>query len=320
MSSACDLGGGSDEPAFPTGAPVHLVDTNVGPSRPLPSGGTIELFFDRLLLPSTLTRQTFVLADLAGNGATPLVLYDPVARAVTLVPVAPLDPCQSYRVYFVQPGDAADTNGLRAIDGAPLAPSTPEFLEFPVQGTCAVGGDAGSDAGLTPPGTPTTLPAIDFCSEVLPVLRGACATCHGGAAPPAGLALSDDRAILATAINRVAQGANQGPRAVAQPPTSHFGLDMPIIDRGSGQDTGAPGDSWLVYKLLLTVPPSTPLAHNLHSRPWKPLADGERATLAQYVTGLGMPYPPYPALSLDELETLSFWIAQGAPLAACTGG
>jgi hypothetical protein len=221
--------------------PVRLVGQNVGPSRSIASGAPIELFFDRLLLPLSVTRQSLVLTDAVGNGLSPTIAYDPVARAVTITPMAPLDPCQSYKVFLVVPGDAADLNGLRAIDGAVLDPSTPPSIEFAVSGNCA--GDGGPGA----PGRMLAAPSIDFCGAITPIFQSKCAgpTCHGGALPSAGLRLDSSQAIADTMINQVAHGSNTGPRAQAAPPSELFGIDMPIVDPGS------PGDSWLVYKLLL---------------------------------------------------------------------
>jgi hypothetical protein len=131
-------------------------------------------------------------------------------------------------------------------------------------------------------------------------------------------------------INQVAHGSNQGPRAKAGPPLELFGLDMPIVDPGS------PADSWLVYKLLLGVPPpcsSTPcdagapaVMHDLHALPWTGISPAERSTLSSFIPGRAMPFPTDPSadpstatetLTLDELDQMSFWILEGAPVTAC---
>lgn len=345
LCAGCDLGGQNDEPAFPTGAPIHLVDANVGTNRPIAPGEDVELYFDRLLLPGTVTRQSFAITDLQGNAVgNPNVLYDPVARVVTLHLGSGLAACQTYRVYLVTPGDAADPYGLRAIDGATLDPSTPQFIEFPVVGTCATGGDAAAPVMDAGPGFPAP-PADDFCQDVLPPLFSHCTgTCHGASFPAMGLSLVSGQSIADTAINRASVEGNTGSRAMAGPESTLFGLDMPIIDRGSATQ-GNPGDSWLMYKLLLAVPTAcstTPgaaacdagaptLVHNPHTRPWKPLSDAERATLGRFIPGREMPFPidpsappqgtassPITTLTLDELEALSFWIQQGAPLPSCS--
>ncbi len=316
---------------------MHLVAANVGTSMPIASGARIELYFDRLLLPISVTRQSVVLVDLNGNGLTPEVAYDPVARVVTLTPISPLDPCQSYQIQLPIPTSLSDANGLRAIDGAVLASSTPKVIEFPVAGTCTT--DAGPPPGQ--PGPPA--PVIDFCQQINPIFQSKCAgpTCHGGKLPAEGLRLDSPQAIADTMIGQVAHESNTGPRAQPQPPSQLFGLDMPIVD------PGAPGDSWLTYKLLLAYPPpcsstadappcdaSVPgVMHNLHALPWTGLSASERSTLASYIPGRAMPFPNDPSadpsagcmpnqvncepLTYDELEAVSFWIQEGAPVPAC---
>jgi len=313
------------------------VAANVGPSQTLASGAPIELFFDRLLLPVTVTRQTFVLTDLSGNGYdVPVIAYDPVARVVSLRTLAPLPACQSFRVYLASPANNGGLGWVQAIDGAPLDPSTPPFLEFTVAGTCATGGDAGTEAGAGAGGgdaggdagaAPVQVgPSIDFCGTILPIFRSNCAgtTCHGGTSPAVGLALDTSQSVVDTAINRVSVEANQGPQSLSQPPSTTFGLDMPIIDSTGGQ--GNAGDSWLIYKLLLATPPATTPTTNLHSEPWSDMGASERTTLGNYVIGSEMPFPMMPGaaagtylgpLSLDQLEQISFWIQQGAAVPPC---
>ncbi len=218
---------------------MHLVAANVSSSQKLPANGAIELAFDRLLLPSCITRQTFILQ---GDTLTPTIAYDPVARVVRVTPTDPLTPGQTYTIAIASPQNAEDPNGLRAIDGATLDPGSPALVEFEV--TVAV--------SPAPPPPPT----IDFCNDVFPTFS-ACggSGCHGTALglPAAGLLLTTTDGITQTAIGRVAHGANTGPRAAAQPPGLVFGEDMPIIDPGTG-GAGNPGDSWLLYKMLMAVP------------------------------------------------------------------
>jgi hypothetical protein len=332
-----------------TGAPLHLVGANVSATQPLAPGAPIELAFDRLLLPSgSITRQTFQLTDLQGTAQEPVLAYDPVSRVVRLCFSTPSSD-QSYRLTIAPPSDHNDPYGLRAIDGALLDPtqggvcaasSLPScVLEFPVKSgpSTYTGVDACSGAAV-----------IDFCTDVAPIFAGTCsakAGCHVGGktqdqlplGPAAGLFLDTSAHIRATAINRVAQGSNTGSRAASHASTRPFGVDMPIIDAAS-----APGDSWLVYKLLLAAPACTvePVDPNSCSGtlappptqrlavPWSPLADSERATLADLIPGREMPYPKDPnavsgtyadptTLSADDMETISLWILQGAPLPDC---
>ncbi len=287
-------------------------------------GQPIELAFDRLLLPLCIVRQTFVLEDLNGNAlAPPAVAYDPVARVVTITPQpGGVAPGQSYRLFIRTPASAEDPTGLRAIDGATLDPQWTEPLTFPVLG----------DAGAAP-----VPPTIDFCSQILKGPFTSCGSGLGCHATPstagAGLVLEADQGmtqnISATALGRAAQGSNTGPsrgagNAPQAPPV--FGVDMPIVDNNGGTSAdGDPGNSWLIYKLLLAVPPTTPLSVNAYSVAWQPLSDAERARLANFIPGREMPFPPNPsapldanplALTLDQLEDVSLWIAQGANIPA----
>jgi hypothetical protein len=235
---------------------------------------------------------------------------------VTITPQAgSVAPGQAYRLVIRTPANTQDPTGLRAIDGATLDPKWAAPLTFPVLG----------DAGAAP-----VPPTIDFCSQILPVF----VTCNGSGchAPPLaadGLALTTIAGIASTALGRAAEGSNTGPslgagNAPQAPP--FFGEDMPIIDNNGGTSSdGDPGNSWLIYKLLLAIPPSDPLTVNAYSVAWQPLSGAERTRLANFIPGREMPFPPNPSaplgtsgasLKLDQLENVSLWIAQGAKVAA----
>jgi hypothetical protein len=335
--AGCDAGGQKNQPQD-LGAPVHFV-ANVGlgvpqaPDASSNSGGTgtpvtvdtatgvvtpIQLTFDRLLMPACITRQTFLLEDVNGNELDPAIAYDPVSRVVTITPVPgsmtagqpytvtalPLQPGVSY----TQPVDTVI--GVMAIDGATLDPAAPLTVAFQ-----AVPGDAGAAA------VPSSVLAADYCTQVNKMFLSYCGAsgCHGS--PPAlepaqGLVLTTAAGIQATAVGQVAVGANTGPRPAAQSPNVLFGLDMPIIDPGNGNGTGNPGNSWLMYKILMAVP--LPLGD---AGAIVPLSDTERATLASLVSGREMPYPSNPVtmpepstspLTLANMETISQWVALGA--------
>lgn len=291
-----------------------------------------------------------MLTDLSGNGYDiPTIVYDPVARSVTIRPLSLLPPCQSFRVYLLTPAEGQGVGGLQAIDGATLDPTTPQFLEFPVSGTCATGGspgdggtEGGADAGASPEagtdaggdagdaGAPgPALPSgarIDFCGSVMPIFRTACggASCHGGTSPAMGLRLDTSQGVVDTAVGRVSVESNQGPQSTAQAASTTFGLDMPIVDSTGGQ--GSPGTSWMIYKLMLGTPPEPTPMVNLHSEPWSDIGASERVTLGNYVTGSEMPFPMTPGatpandfspLTLDQIEQISFWIQQGAGVPPC---
>jgi hypothetical protein len=368
---------------------VHVVASNISSSQ-LPANGSIQLAFDRLLLPSSITRQTFILQN---NTLTPGVAYDPVSRVVTITPSDPLTPGQTYSLGIGSPQSATDPYGLRAIDGATLDPKSPSLFEFQVVAAGA---------------PPTPAPTMDFCNDVFtPALQTCGGTgCHGSAFPAAGLLLTTAAGVAQTAIGRVARGANTGPHATVQPPGLVFGVDMPLIDPGSGAG-GNPADSWLLYKMLMALPAAAPASScdagaaasppssqgdagdagpttdatalgdaadaastadgsltlvdgggvdggsagdaseaadagldsaapaatppttgapanvcGVYSVGWQPLSSTERTALASLVPGREMPYPtnpdsgPGPGVSVDELERISLWIAQGATVPA----
>jgi hypothetical protein len=242
--------------------------------------------------------------------------------------------------------------GVLAIDNSTL-PMTTE-LDFNVTG---------------PAVTPAPEPTMHFCVDVLPVLLLKCAyspACHGspmssssGMAlfpdggptfPAAGLVLDSAQGLIDTAIGHVAHGSNVGPMAgtpaAASCPTTNysscpFGVDMPIIDPGTN-GSGNPGNSWLLYKTLLAVPPPTDdhllaqcapeQTYETTTNPPVAVSASERALLSMYILGREMPYPANPLvkegnpvtsgtpvpLSTQELERVSLWIKQGAELETVT--
>jgi hypothetical protein len=336
LGAACDQGHQDDQAV--AGAPIHITDANILGGKTIPPDGRIEIAFDRLLMPSSVTRQTFILSDKRGSGFTPEVSYDPVARVVTLTPDRAFEDMQFYVLRIATPQSSADVNGLRAIDGATLDLSAQAPITFEAV--------AATDGGTQP-----QPPVVDFCRDIEPLFSNCSgASCHTSAAKAAeGLVLDSPQDIAATAVGRVAQESNTGPRSAPQPPNQPpipvFGVDMPILDPGTGPSTaGDPANSWLVYKLLMAVPggqpnvkqpalcdggaPAPPAMGPMHMVMWQPLSDAERATLSNLVPGREMPYPDDPsaplspqvarALTLDEMQLVSRWIAQpramGAPL------
>jgi len=295
----------------------------------MPEDGVITIGFDRYLLPSTVTRQSFALADAYNQSVEtdllPAVTYDPVARTVTLARPFALRPWLTkgltYKLFLGIPQDDSDNSnvgGVRAIDGATLSPN--QVLEFAFN----VGEPNGVGSGE---------PTMDLCRDVMPIFTAKCSSslCHGaGNSAAAGLVLATPAGI-ANAIGRVAHGANTGAAGVAQSAGSMFGVDMPVIDPGN------PGNSWLIYKVALAAIPEQPLARPANScnaqanapPPFVPLvaatqaSDAERAVLANAVLGTAMPYPvssvtsyAEQALTFDEQEILRSWIAQLTPGAA----
>lgn len=332
LSGACDQGSQSDQRT--RGPFVHLVAANVGPDRRLPPDGDILLTFDRLLLPATITRQAFLVYDAFGNAQSPTVKYDPVTRLVTLANPqrdgsAWLRPDQPYTIVFPIAEGEDDSFGVRAIDRATFDPASPTRLGFLTT--------------LAAEGRREEPPAMRFCTDVLPLFEKHCSSpsCHG---PPlasgnsraaSGLLLSTPKGLWNTAIGRVANASNTGPRALEAPPSREFGLDMPIIAPGNA------GSSFLLYKMLIAqpAPPGGLPAQRLKCdgsngtpphAPFEPpipflaLSEEERERLTDRVTGNVMPYPARPGsedrtnnLSEAELLRISAWIAQGAHVEEC---
>lgn len=343
LLAGCDQGEQHDQ--SPVTSPLRVLGANAGPTRALPKNQRIEIAFDRLLLPSTVTRQAVALRETGGAlPASPVVTYDPVRRVVALEdPGLGPDWLKSGHFYSVTlnvPPEDDDSRGLRAIDRATLA--RPVVIGFEVVDAIAL------------PSEPTA----DFCADVLPLFQSKCGggACHGAPAgerrPAAALMLETGAGVRHTAVARVAHGASTGPRSgVGRSPGPRFGVDMAIIEPGS------PSSSWLMYKLLLAPPPPSsppstrfrcprpgetdpvpgrlpfgplPGAHaeDPHVAPFAPLSEDERSTLREHVLGREMPYPTRPGdppgsgepapLTFDELERVRLWISQGAVVRDCS--
>jgi Bacterial Ig-like domain len=298
---------------------------NVGTNNPLPVGDStgkpvpIEIAFNRLLMPSTVTRQNIFVyqSGAAQVTITPTIAYDPVARVVTVTPPSPLTQGQSYTLQIVAPKYVTDPSGLHAIDGAILDPSHPSSVTFSV-------GSSQSQAA--------SLPSMDFCNDIGPLfsLSPSCnnlSGCHNKNDPAEGLVLgipqNQTLGIQSTAIGRASQEVATGPLSQPEPPSDHFPYGMPIIDPGSNGN-GDPGNSYLLYKVLMAVPlpadGGTPL-QPYSVQPYD-FTDGERQALASLIPGREMPFPVNPhqvtappdssGMTFDQMEKLSLWIAQGA--------
>jgi len=142
---------------------VHVAASNIGTNTALPQNQPIELAFDRLLLPISVTRQSFLLVDEADTSTaiTFSIAYDPVARVVTLNPILPaLAENHSYRLSIISPSDFTDSSGLHAIDGATMDPLAPRQITFPV-----------TAAAATPPALCNGVvgACLDFCTDIAPI-------------------------------------------------------------------------------------------------------------------------------------------------------
>jgi hypothetical protein len=249
-AGGCDQGKQHDQAT--SGPLVSVSGANIGPNRSLPADAAIKIQFDRMLMPSTITRQSIGVYDANNGTLLPIVTYDPVARIVTLSPQANgpwLKPDQPYKVILYVPKDGNDPNGFRAIDRAPLRADDPH-VEIGFLTT-------------NPSGAGSAEPSVDYCRDVAPVFQQRCSasSCHGAritsgdttrfgdglSSPAAGLILETSEG-MRHAINRVANGANTGARSQAQEPAKIFGIDMALVS------PGFPERSWLMYKLLLATP------------------------------------------------------------------
>jgi len=321
----------------------NSIDANNGV---VPSDGVIQLAFDRYLLPSTVTRQSYVILDNTNRPLESLALktvYDPVARTVTILgsdgPGRPwLTPDQVYKLVLPIPKDPkSDLGGFRAIDRTPLHANQKLEIVF--------------RAG--PPTHQTQIePVVDFCADVFPLFFMKCSspTCHGPSDSAASsLVLGSSEGVRLTARGRVAQGSNTAGRANTPETTpSLFGANMEIIKPGD------PGSSWLVYKLELarerpasagpkpelqctpppgapSIPAPAPAFATLAPAQTSP-DDIERAILSDHVLGPEMPYPYtpetyssarsayyYTPLTFQERERIRIWIARGAEVRECGG-
>jgi hypothetical protein len=316
----------------------------------MPPDGVIQIAFDRYLLPSTVTRQSIGILD--GNNQplavdlAPNILYDPVARTVTLVRPKSgpwLTPGQPFKILFVLPQSDSDPNGLRAIDQATLDPN--QKLEIAFFVAQLEGGSPAAATGVVP-GEPSD---ISFCNDVLPIFALKCSapSCHGsGNTAAASLILDTSTGVSHTARTRIAQGANTGARADnPEAPGLVFGIDMPIIsvDDSKSPPVGDPGNSWLLYKLEMGQSPADAGTRpalvcpsgadaGVQTTPYNTLVptahlepdDVERSALANLMKGSPMPYPVLLStsyvdqpLTFQERETIRMWIARGAHVETC---
>ena len=251
----------------------------------VPRTFAISVQFDRFLMPSTPVRSALCLqAATVGGEATgtehcvPAGIapeYDPVDRVATWIIRGEILERTRYNVRLFAPRDALDPNGVRAFDGAPLEK---EFTFAFTTGT--------SRPGLEPPRT------LGFCDvrRLCPLPGGACdepvhvavtkspreflasnctsgGTCHGagtGGSGPTGsvLRFDDDGAgggIEAAVRHLVKHAVVARQTATGVNPTvpnrnvlAPFGQNMPYIDATN------PGNSFLLYKMILAMAPRCP--------------------------------------------------------------
>jgi len=293
---------------------------------------SLRVRFDRFLLPSSVSRQAVCLrSDLddvatyqeCGGGVFLQPSYDPVRREVVLrqEPGSRLALDTVYKLTLLVAssegnctGETPTSCGIRAFDRAPL--EKPYTFTFK---TVAEGPGNVPDEGPPP---------ADFCGDdgVVQSLGGCgYSPCHApakdGPGAAAGLDLSgllfgDVGPLEATAINRVAHQTQMGERAddIEETP-ARFGRAMPIIDASQRGISGTPGNSYLLYKLL--VGPSVDIA------PDDIRASDEELERLRASVVVGLPMAPDSPLDGDgarsaaKLLALSNWIARGAPTPVC---
>jgi hypothetical protein len=353
LASACDQGTpeleNSDRP------PLHLVSSypkdgegldctpGSGSACGVPRNAAIELRFDRFLLHSTAVRQSVALYTQRPETQVFLLPdYDVVERVVRFRPREPLEPNVLYTVKLTLPTESAPF-GFRAFDGGPLeAGSVPLSFTFltsaellpgalPCQPSCQAIATRLGASGCTrhgchnAEGDPSQCPrgeALDHNRECVGV-------------PRMGLDLRAPEGLISTAIDQVAHQTETGPTGgIAFVSPTRMGIQMPLIDGGR------PGNSYLLYKLLLRPA-------NLNALPDASLTDDERERRVRctpayrsappdgqgiaadeternrlrewFVRGEGMPLvsregdPSTSPVTLDFLHELQRWIALGAP-------
>jgi hypothetical protein len=291
------LGCDQASPAAPNtaGPPLHVVWTYpANEAVDVPLTVSVSVQFDRFLMPTTAVRQAMcVQAATVGaehQGTDQCVVtrfepqYDPVDRVATWVLRGQLMPLTRYNVRLFTPRDPNDATGVRAFDGAPLAKETTFAFTTACAKTSSPESPCTAVAQLDPPRThgfcsTKTLctPPATACDGPAPeavtttphdLFANTCtsgASCHGEGSSRgisgAALRFDDDgnggglygavRRLVADAI--VPNGAATGPDpAGARNALATFGRNMPYIDATN------PGNSYLLYKMILALAPRCP--------------------------------------------------------------
>jgi len=288
----------------------------------------IRFRFDRYLRPSSVLRQsiyvTIGLLD-PNTGESPAggyffqPRYDPYERTAVfaLPPGDRLQPEMRHTVRLRPPVDPSDPAGIRAFDGAPLAEETTYSFT--------------TSSGVTDPDHDVNdeWPKADWCDALqvplkLPSVRSvfaACARagCHGGDMPAAGMDLSSADAVRSTALHALAREATPtgtSGEVLTNPPV--LGEGMPRIDPGN------PGNSYLVYKLLINEAnhprPGDPEAvEPTFQGGLPPLEPPDPAELARlrnaFVILEPMPIGGY--LTPNQMRSVVAWIGLGAEVKDC---
>jgi hypothetical protein len=282
----------------------------------VPRDVALELRFDQYVLPSTAVRQSVRLYS--GNPAGVLFLepeHDVVERVVrySLPTGVTLQPGLLYTIELIAPSRTQPL-GFRTLENAPLEagdlPLTWSF--FTARAEPAPGEEEDRS-------TASCADLVRVFDETGCTLAG----CHGADEPAMGLRLDSERSIAETALRRVAHETEIGPRLSTPQVDSHrFGVALPIIDPGN------PGNSYLLYKLLVN-PRNFGSEHEQCSTRFRaptngtclpPSGDERRRLLEGFVLLDPMPPAPYSLGSLEDLRTLQRALRNAAGLEACGAG
>jgi hypothetical protein len=300
----------------------------------VPTDTTIELRFDRFLLPvPNLVGGASLYSGRRGIYLS--ATYDLLERVVVLHPGSALSPNTLYTVQILP--SVSQNQGFWAFDGAPLADGP-----VPLRFSFTTANRAAANA------TPAPAPALDDCFTLTSAPAGSgesaappgplyrCASCHvtppaqapddlaswRAAYPPMGLTVSGS-GLAQTAIGHTSHETEtgsslSGPGLQTSP---RFGVQMNLVD------PGFPEKSYLMYKLLLradnyALEDGEVCPPRFHS----PVSDADCAVpdpleLARlgdrFVLGDGMPKDASDGqrapLSREGLRRVADWIAAGAP-------
>jgi hypothetical protein len=279
----------------------------------VPRDVTLQLRFDRYLLPATAVRQAIAL--FAGDPDN-IVFFEPeydMLERVLLYRLPEgilLTPGLLYTLRIVVPEEPED-EGLRAFDGAPLEPG-PVPLEFHFR-----------TAQAQPTATTSGRVAREVACDIMPIFGptiGGCdnENCHGRD-QRMGMSLASAEGLFRTAVGHVAHETALGQGAAPLEEPLRLGVNMPIID------PGRPDNSYMMYKLIRREKTFGGLCESrypvsLAGQCLAPPPEESTRLREWFVRGEPMPLENPTALdqtiSYADLRTLQRWIAVGASLEA----
>jgi Bacterial Ig-like domain len=290
-SSGCDQGTPALQPLGPTPHVVWTYPANEATN--VPHTIAIRVQFDRFLMPSTAVRGAMCLqaATVGGEstGTDQCIAagfapeYDPVDRVATWTIRGALTEETRYNVRLFAPKAPEDANGIRAFDGAPLEKeftfafttgnkNRTGWLEDRSMGFCST-----RRLCPLPDGACDESMAVPVTSSPSGFLQTTCAgggNCHGStdrSRGPSGsvLRLDDDgsgggitaavRHLVDHAVVASETATGADPSRPSRNALAPFGHNMPYIDATN------PGNSFLLYKMILALAPRCPFDPNEES-------------------------------------------------------